>query len=304
MAKYAISREGADAMRKLSQDILAAVSGVQTSTKGLKNQISGLMDGIGIYGVDIWAMTMRIDGIIEDKQEDLKTLANSVQKKSGQIDELVNMLTGGASSGGTTASVLSPSLTLAGVRAGPPKSFKDADTGHVNPNYGRSIGYSTNCQSCVVVFEARQRGYDVQVLANLPGSVLEKLSGQTNLAWIDPATGRNPEYVYDNSIKSADAYVDYIDKTVKQGNRYTIQFLWEGRNAGGHIVNLDRNEHGQLRIKDNQRGPGERSEWIGSDAIIDYFSDVQFRDYVPHILRIDNLEFNPDIANQIMEGSI
>lgn len=106
MAKYAISREGAEAMRKLSHDILAAVNGVQTSTKGLKNQISSVMDGIGIYGIDIWAMTMRIDGIIEDKQEDLKNLANSVQKKSNEIDELVNVLSGGnGSSGGSAATV-------------------------------------------------------------------------------------------------------------------------------------------------------------------------------------------------------
>ena len=106
MAKYAISHEGADAMRKLSQDILATMNSVQTSTKELKNKISGLMDGIGIYGIDIWAMTMRIDGIIEDKQDALTDLADSARKQSEEIDNLVNELSGvNGSSGGNAATV-------------------------------------------------------------------------------------------------------------------------------------------------------------------------------------------------------
>lgn len=198
-----------------------------------------------------------------------------------------------------------------GVKQGEKMSFAQADSGNVNPKYGTEIGYSTNCQSCVVVFEARQRGYNVRVLPNKKGSVLEALSRQCNWAWIDPKTGNPPEYIFDSSLSTATEYLKFIQDNVKQGNRYTIQFAWNGRGHSGHIVNLDRTEDGKLRIKDNQRGVGERSEWIGDDEIAEYLSKMKYFDYtllgdkyscVPKLLRIDNMEFNPDVVNYIMEG--
>lgn len=44
-------------------------------------------------------------------------------------------------------------------------SFKQANGGKVNPKYtGKRDGYSGNCQTCVAVFEARLRGYDMQAI--------------------------------------------------------------------------------------------------------------------------------------------
>lgn len=201
---------------------------------------------------------------------------------------------------------------ISGVKQGNKMSFEQADSGNVNPKYGTEIGYSTNCQSCVVVFEARQRGYNVRVLPNKKGTVLEALSRQCNWAWIDPKTGKSPEYIFDSSLSTAKEYLKFIQDNVKQGNRYTIQFAWSGRGHSGHIVNLDRTKDGKLRIKDNQRGVGERSEWIGDDEVMAYLSKMKYFDYtllgdkyscVPKLLRIDNMEFNPEVVNYIMEGT-
>lgn len=198
-----------------------------------------------------------------------------------------------------------------GVKQGNKMSFAEADSGSVNPKYGTDIGYSKNCQSCVVTFEARLRGYDVQVLPNTRGSVLEYLSRNCNLAWIDPETGKPPEYIFDSSLTSASEYLNFVRDKVVQGNRYTIQFAWKGRGNCGHIVNLDRTNDGQLRIKDNQRGPGERSEWIGDTEVLEYLSRMKYYDFtilgdkyscVPKLLRIDNMEFNNDVVDYIMEG--
>lgn len=200
-----------------------------------------------------------------------------------------------------------------GIKPGEKMSFSQADSGHVNPKYGTDTGYSINCQSCVVVFEARLRGYDVSVLPNTKGSVLEKLSRRCNWAWIDPETGKPPEYIYDSSLRTANEYLKFVQEKVVQGGRYTIQFAWKGRENSGHIVNLDRTEDGKLRIKDNQRGLGERSEWIGDNEVLEYLSKMKYYDYttlgseyscVPKMLRIDNMDFNPDVVDYIVEGNV
>ena len=191
---------------------------------------------------------------------------------------------------------------LAGIKRGDPMSWEDADSGNTNPNIGTESGYSTNCQTCVVAFEARQRGYDVTAKPNKRGSVLERLSRMTNLAWIDPKTGRSPVYFRNYDLKSAKKYLPYIESIVEQGKRYTLEFCWKGRGYGGHIVNLDRNEKGLLRIKDNQRSTMEKSEWIGSKEVLEYLSRMKYSsNTVPEILRIDNMYFNKAIVDQILE---
>ena len=48
--------------------------------------------------------------------------------------------------------------TLAGAKQGNPMSREEANQGKVNPNVDQGGGYHTNCQSCVVAYEARLRG--------------------------------------------------------------------------------------------------------------------------------------------------
>ena len=201
---------------------------------------------------------------------------------------------------------------IANVAPGENMKFEQADSGHVNPDYGKDYSYSINCQSCVVTFEARERGYDVQVLPCTKGSALERLSHDPRMAWIDPKTGKHPDYIYDNNRRTPEDYLDFVNEVVKPGNRYTIQFAWKGRGHSGHIVNIDRTPNGLLRIKDNQRGLGEKSEWIGDFAVLDYLSRVKYEDTslfggktpcVPQLLRIDNMDFDFSVVNHIMKGA-
>lgn len=55
---------------------------------------------------------------------------------------------------------------------GEPKSMVQASAGtnpHYNPAYG---AYSSNCQRCVLTYEARRRGYDVTALPTYSGDLL------------------------------------------------------------------------------------------------------------------------------------
>ena len=59
---------------------------------------------------------------------------------------------------------------------------------------GKLFGYTTNCQTCVVAFKARMRGYDVRALPNNRNPYITDLSYRTNLAYVDK-NGNTPSYI-------------------------------------------------------------------------------------------------------------
>jgi SPP1 gp7 family putative phage head morphogenesis protein len=194
---------------------------------------------------------------------------------------------------------------IAGVKRGKMMTRDEANGGKPNPNFKQSHGYQINCQSCVVTYEARLRGYNVQTLPNTKGSMLDKLSRQTNMAWIDPATGKHPAYIFDEAANTVKKFYDFIEKTVETQKRYTLQFSWKGRSRSGHIISMDRDEQGALRLYDPQTGQTYTGKQINA-----YLGRLKFTMSIggvkvstpPKILRIDDKQFNLDVVNYIMEG--
>lgn len=176
--------------------------------------------------------------------------------------------------------------------------------------------YTINCQTCVVANEARRRGYDVMATGNTKGSINEKLANNTRLAWIDPATGKHPDYIKYSGRGKADwqgrpipnktTYWKWLNSegTIEEGKRYTIEFEWKGKTHSGHIVSLER-VGDRLRIYDPQNG-----KTMLGDEVRKYLANVKYSrksyDKVyawgPDILRIDNMEFNSDITDAILEA--
>lgn len=310
MAKFAINREGAEHFRELSNNLKASMNYIQCTNKKLQNNIMSLIDDLGIYGIEIWSILLRVNDLCDSNSDEIAFLSEKLLAKSFQIEELIG-LTSSLSALDNKENTNQRLTPIANVIPGTPMDFAKADSGSVNPNYGKDHGYAINCQSCVVVFEARLRGYDVQVLPNRPGSVLEALSRDTSMAWIDPSTGKQPKYIFDETKRTPEEYLDFINEVVEKGGRYTIEFAWRGRGNAGHIVNLDRTPNGLLRIKDNQRGNGEKSEWIGDFEVLNYLYGMKYEEHflfgtrpcVPQLLRIDNLDFNYNVVEQIMKGN-
>lgn len=194
---------------------------------------------------------------------------------------------------------------LAGAQRGNPMSREDANGGNPNPNFDKGGGYRTNCQSCVVAYEARLRGYDVQTLPNVKGSKLEQLSRATNMAWIDPATEQFPAYLFDDAATTVKRFSEFLEKTVEEQKRYTLQFTWKGGRRSGHIISMDRNEEGVLRFYD----PQTAKEYVG-DAAYNYLHQFKYTMSIggmklptsPKVLRIDDKKFNLDMVNHILKG--
>jgi HK97 family phage portal protein len=193
---------------------------------------------------------------------------------------------------------------IAGVKRGNKMTRDEANHARPNPNFDKSKGYRKNCQSCVVVYEARLRGYDVQTLPNTEGSKLQELSRKTNLAWIDSETGKNPRYLVDNEVNTARKFQKFAEETIEKDKRYTMQFNWKGRKRAGHIIIIDRDLNNKLRLYDPQT-----SKTFTDNDVPKYFNEIKYITTItgkkynipPAILRIDDKEFSLEMVNSIME---
>lgn len=192
---------------------------------------------------------------------------------------------------------------LAGVKRGNIMTFEEADGKKPNLKYKDDEIYQINCQTCVVAYEARRRGYDVEAKGNFKSSLSEMLSRATNKAWIDPKTGKYPEYIgvdYFSDINTPKKYVKYLENTLKDKTRYTMQFAWKGKRLDGHIVHIFK-ENDTITIYDPQVGKTYKD-------IIKYLKDVKFTTtsygnkftIAPKLLEVENYEFNMDVVNEIL----
>lgn len=192
---------------------------------------------------------------------------------------------------------------LAGALREKPMTFEEADGGMVNPRVNEGVAYWTNCQTCVVAFEARLRGYRVVAKGYDSGTAMKDLAINPAMAWTDPKTGTSPVPFRDWSALTPKKFLNLLETTVKSGERYTLRFANQS-NGDGHIVNLDRTPDGGLRIYDPQTG----SVYLDAD-LRNYVRRFTFRgtkngvkaEYPPAILRVDNLEFNRKIVDAILE---
>ncbi|MBO5788582.1 MAG: hypothetical protein J6R42_01415, partial [Clostridia bacterium] len=190
-----------------------------------------------------------------------------------------------------------------GVTRGDAMSFEDADGQAGNPKYRKGTGTAQNCQSCVVANEARRRGYNVSAKSYTKNKTAEMLSQNPRIAWVDPKTGDVPDFVpwdYKRTYNKK-SYRAFLEDSVKYGERYTLQFNW--RNAsGGHIISIDRDSRGGLRLYDPQTGKIYDKDWSLDDLMGRMsYTDRSGRSDPPKLLRVDNLAFREDVTKDILE---
>lgn len=197
--------------------------------------------------------------------------------------------------------VQNPSV-IAGVKRGKPMSFEEAAGDEINPHYyDGSEGNYNNCQCCVVAYEARRRGYDVEAVAQNGKGKPGELSFHPFEAWLDK-NGVVCEGEVIN-VKNAKECYDWLDNKIKNGERYAFVFYLiretdEGKFKEGHIEVLDKNNNNELRLYDPQSNITRDKELI--IGRLDGLAD--FTELPPEILRIDNKQFNPYFINEVVHG--
>ncbi len=200
---------------------------------------------------------------------------------------------------------------ISGVRKSMDMTFDDADGGRVNPNYknGGKSNYEENCQSCVVAFEARLRGYNVE--ASKTTKLTNSLSWDAKKAWINPETGGVPNDIVPQDFDrikgkpyNSEKYIDFLNTQIKEGNRYNMSFLWKSkRGRVGHVITMYKDKEG-IKIYDPQSGKIEKD-------LKTFFKEVKFvsnsigikSNEIPQLYRVDNMSFNPEYFGVMVEAN-
>jgi hypothetical protein len=172
------------------------------------------------------------------------------------------------------------------IKQGAPMTHKEANGHKSNPNFQPKIEneWSSNCQSCVVSYELRRRGYDVESNSRVDGSgsMTDKLARKTEMVWktVDgnPVNKQNVKGTSDDEINEG------INSLTKNIGRYHIDWIWKQQKITskvyGHIIVAERFENGGFRLYDPQTG--ENIDWKSIVPFIDISKGI-------NILRVDNL---------------
>lgn len=192
---------------------------------------------------------------------------------------------------------------LGGVQRGDAMTFDEADGKSANPGYRKGAGTAQNCQSCVVAHEARMRGYDVEAQSYTGNKAAQTLAEMPRLAWVDPKTKTDPEFVPWDYKKTYDqrSYLQFLESNVEKDGRYTLEFRWANAKCG-HIICADRDDSGALRLYDPQIGKVYSNEWEidGILGRMKYTSSYGKPD-PPRLLRVDTLSFREDVVQNIVK---
>lgn len=192
---------------------------------------------------------------------------------------------------------------LLGVDKGEPMSFWAANEMKGNPHFveGFVNGYYINCQSSVVAYELRRRGYDVEAMMNTlhKDNLSYRLSKGTFQAWIDQRTGCFPKVLTARGVDSK-ALLKSLDELTVGPGRYHISMNW--KNGDGHIMTFERLEGKGLSpiFYDPQCGRLYDKESFAIKVISEM--DNSSGGYSLNVYRVDNLLVNTDFAGVVAKA--
>ena len=91
MAKYAISKEGVEALNQLANDLLINANNIVETNQTLEQITSSLYDNLGIYGDEIISIIHQNRNTLNRNREDIVILAQRVKKQATDVAALVSM---------------------------------------------------------------------------------------------------------------------------------------------------------------------------------------------------------------------
>lgn len=200
---------------------------------------------------------------------------------------------------------------LAGVKKGAPMSFEQADGSSCNPHYTsgalvyslekkRNIEpYRVNCQSCVLAYEMRRRGFDIEAQPNMKNDDINKcltLSADCVGAWRDPKTGAAPVVTH-HAASDTQTLISSLSDVMKIGERHAVMGApnsFFGNTEAGHIFIAERDKKGVF-LYDPQTTKKCYMDEVGSPTSMNVIYLRDFQSY-----RIDNCEINTNFADGVL----
>lgn len=187
------------------------------------------------------------------------------------------------------------------ITKGDEMTFEEANKGKVNPFVSLGEGFKKNCQTCVAVFEARLKGFNIRAKAYDETNIqFTRLANNPLRAFINPNTRHHPEWPDDIPLfKDWKDCLNYTKNTVKRGQRYIMQFNWIDRTEG-HVISVIRSKKGKFFFYDPQTGT-----IFNRKDFKELFEQIIFTDKYkqPKYIRVDNLQFDENVLKCVVEAS-
>jgi hypothetical protein len=155
------------------------------------------------------------------------------------------------------------------------------DSSAVNPNYLKGVEYRENCGNCIVAYELRRRGFDVE--AN-PRRFMSVKDWETMFEEFKPLkpTSSDKAGIIDELIREISSW--------GEGARGTVFGEWDGRDIG-HFFSFEVYK-GKVMFIDSQKG---------KDDCIGYLNKMKPSSIIYG--RLDNLKPSENSKNTIINRS-
>lgn len=184
-----------------------------------------------------------------------------------------------------------------------PMSAQEADNKAPNPKYGQNELYRINCQSCVVAYELRRRGFDVEALPRSTDQQA-RLAKDSGLAFIDPETGKTVEpkgfsglplgqtHGYENEFSKTNLKANF-EALTKEPGRYHFSYVYTCcHKRYGHIVCVERFPDGRLVMYDPQSG--QIRHWRD-------ISKNMRKKFLHRVMRVDDKLINIELVKGVVK---
>lgn len=153
MPRYSLSMESIGHLRKLANDMEQSLKELQYENSCLQNCIGSLMDDLGIYGVEIWEIILKVRDVCNSCFDEVEMLAEKIVNKADEMEEIISSVV-----------VTAPGTCMNDNQS---KEFQTVEQisswiGDINPHY-YDLGippwqkelYHENCGSCAFAVENR-----------------------------------------------------------------------------------------------------------------------------------------------------
>ena len=207
------------------------------------------------------------------------------------------------------------------VDIGHPMSLRDADSNHSNRDFKLIViaadgtklrPFQVNCQACVVSFEQRLRGVNVQAAPNYKHNKNDQnaielgpeyLSHYTQGIWFNPETGAAPDTFYLDLGRVSPQQLPFaldhqLNQLIKTNQHFFLSWGWQGPKESGHIVALVKDRDG-LHLHDAQTGE-LTSVAAYFEKLTDYSSEFHVNPQTFKAYRVDNCEIMSDYAALVL----
>lgn len=301
VAKYAISKEGVEALNQLANELLINANNIVETNQRLEQITSSLYDNLGIYGDEIVSIIHQNRNTLNSNREDIILLAQRVKKQAADAEALVSMGLGniggvGATSGAQSANSGQPMARISYDNAsGSYQKARDSleqkkvehrpiakvGQGRTHEEIVERLGggdkTSGSCSSLAFAYAGNKAGYDV--LDFRDGNSRSYFSNNNSILTIAALPGVESKVVYGRDDV---ACADQLLSEMKPGKEYYL--------ATGQHASIVRQNNGHYEYLELQSASDNGWHLLHDGRLFDRFGcDINKVEYPNFLIDVESL---------------